>query len=84
MKIFWTKKALQDYVALDRYNFMDATARNAAIDAVHYYLCWRTLDWWREAIDKAEKQGSKYVSLAELVAVIQKENETRKAGAKQV
>ena len=81
MRIFLTKRSLENYlqteVLKDRHKFMQATARNAAADALHYYVCYRTLDWWRQAIEQAEQQGNKYVSLAELFTVVQKENEAK-------
>jgi hypothetical protein len=48
-------------------SFMEATARNAARDAIHYYTCLRTIDQWRHLLDEAEKSGDKYVSMADLV-----------------
>lgn len=70
IRIF-TKKGLDKYVTdeviADRLNFMDATARNAASNAVHSIVCMRTIETWRELLDKAEKSGDKYKSLAELI-----------------
>lgn len=81
MKVFWTKKSLDKYVTdeviADRLNFMEATASNAAKNALHYYVAYRTLEWWRDAINKAEKASSKYMSLAEAFLIIQEENKEK-------
>lgn len=70
MRLF-TKKQLAKHDAdiriADRHEFMQATARNAAKDAVHYIVCFRTIETWRELLDEAEKRGDKYTSLAELL-----------------
>lgn len=79
MKIFWTKQSLIDHdhdVAIrDRAKFMQATASNAAKNALHYYICFRSFDWWREKLDEAEKAGDKYMSLAEMFTKVREENE---------
>jgi hypothetical protein len=72
MKIFWTKAGLENYVAADRFRFMDVTARKAAGRAIESYLGWRTLDWWREQIDEAEKADEKYARLADLIVELEK------------
>lgn len=83
VKIFWTKKQLakhDEQVRInDRHEFMQGTARNAAKNAIHYYVVFRTLGWWRETIDEAEKNGNKYMSLAEGFIKIQKENDANLA-----
>lgn len=48
-------------------SFMEATAGNAARDAVHYYTAVRTIDSWRKILDEAEKSGEKYLSMADLI-----------------
>lgn len=78
MRLFLTKHSLDDYThrhILEAHaHLLQATAKNAAQDAVHYYLCWRSLDWWRKSIDDAEKSGNQYVRLADLLTNIEKEN----------
>lgn len=47
---------------------MEATARKAASDAIHYYTAVRTTERWREIIDEADKEGTdKYLSMADLI-----------------
>lgn len=52
-----------------------SAAHQAATESVHYYFAFRDLDWWRKAIDEAEKSGEKYLAFAQLVTKIKKENE---------
>lgn len=75
MRIFLTKKSLQRYVDQHKVDFSQANSNNAAKYALHYYVCYRTLDWWRKTIDEAEKDGNKYMSLAEGFLKIQEEND---------
>ena len=78
MKIFWSQQRFNDYVRKriieDRHEFMQATARNAAANALHHYVVFRSFEWMRASLDKAEKEGDKYISLAKLFAQVQKEN----------
>lgn len=74
MRIFWTKRALDEHDQAHAARFGEGVAHNAAIEAVHYYVAFRDLGWWRKAIDKADKSGKKYLTLAELVAQIKEEN----------
>lgn len=70
MRLFTQKKLNQyvtDEVIADRLNHMEASARKAAVEALHYYTCVRTIDTWRKILDEAEKSGDKYVSMAELI-----------------
>jgi len=41
-----------------------------------YWAAHRSLDWWRGAIDEAEKSDKKYVTFAELIMKVEKENLT--------
>lgn len=68
------KEYRRDKVA-SRSIWMPAVARNAARQAIHYYACKRTIGWYRIQLDKAEKSGNKYMSLAELMLIAEKENE---------
>lgn len=74
MRIFWTKRALDEHDQAHAARFSDGVAHNAAIEAVHYYVAFRALGWWKEAIEQAEKDGNKYLTLAGLVAKIKEEN----------
>lgn len=79
MKIFWTRRAMQQHnheVIIERVGSMwEGAVAAAAARALHRYTCMRTLDWWRNAIDEAEKHGTtKYMSLAKLVEKIEEEN----------
>jgi hypothetical protein len=48
-------------------SFMEAAARNAALNALHYYVAIRSIDDWRKILDEAEKSKDTYISLADLV-----------------
>lgn len=78
MKIFFRQKTfdreIDAAVHKRNANFIQSIANNAAKEAVHYYICWRTLDWWRNAISEAEKDGNKYIRLADLLTKIEDEN----------
>lgn len=59
----WVDKRLQER----DHTFMQAAARNAALNAIHYYVALRTIKEWHRLLDEAEKSGEKYLSLAELI-----------------
>lgn len=82
MRIFWTQRKLDEYIN-ERlgltYEVREQIARKAAADALHYYSCFRTFEWWHKALDEAEKSGKdKYMSLAQLFTKVQNENESKR------
>lgn len=74
LNIYRRGKQLEAEEIAFRKGWTDAIARKAVKAGLHHFIARRPIDWFRKQLDEAEKHGEKYVTLAELMLEIEKEN----------
>lgn len=74
MRLFVTDRQLDNLLHERNQRFMESTATNAAKEALHGFVDFRTFEWWEQTISEAKANGRSYMSLAEAFIKIQEEN----------
>lgn len=74
MRLFVTDRQLDSLVRKRNQFWMAGIATNAAKEALHGFVDFRTFEWWERTIAEAKANKRSYMSLAEAFTKIQEEN----------